>query len=97
MIARPVLLPAWAPACLLRARLAAAPGTAGPSQLPPGHLVERACELAVPLLPGVQVHPRRPGQGGTLRAPRAGTCARPPALGEAPADACRPHAPAAVD
>jgi hypothetical protein len=63
MIARPPLCPLGTPACPLRARLAAATGTAGPSQLSPGHLVQRACELAVPLFPGMQVHPGGPGGG----------------------------------
>ena len=63
MIAASPLRPLGTAACLLRARLASVPAIAGPSQFPPDHLVERARELAVPLLPGMQVHPRRPGGG----------------------------------
>jgi hypothetical protein len=51
------------PACPLRARLAAVLGAAGPSQLAPDHLVERGRELAIPLLPGMQVHPGGSGGG----------------------------------
>src|SRR5215831_12898944 len=63
MIAASPFRPLGTAACPLRARLASVPATAGPSQFPPDHLVERARELAVSLLPGMQVHPRGPGGG----------------------------------
>jgi hypothetical protein len=63
IVAASPLRPLGMSACPLAARSASDPGAAGPSQFSPGHLVERACELTVPLLSGMQVHPRGPRGG----------------------------------
>jgi hypothetical protein len=62
----PALSPDSGPLGRLRAACPIGHGSVaiGPSQLAPGHLVEPGRELAVPLIPDMQAHPR--GLGGRV-------------------------------